>query len=119
MFQEGVDQARDGAGKKGVALMTYRVFVDDNYHYMDKDKRYTHGEFKTLEAAVEAAKRIVDDGLLNDYEPGMSASNLYSRYKMFGDDPWVSGPEDSHFSAWTYAQARCEIICAGTDPKNV
>ena len=35
--------------------MIYKVFVDDNYHYMDKDKRYTHGEFETLEAAVEAA----------------------------------------------------------------
>ena len=54
-----------------------------------------------------------------DYKPGMTASNLYSRYKMFGDDPWVSGPEDSGFSAWTYAEARCEIICAGSDLKDV
>jgi hypothetical protein len=103
----------------GTDLVTYTVFVDDNYHYMDKDKRYTHGEFATLEAAVEAAKKIVDDGLLHDYEPGMSASTLYSRYKMFGEDPWVSGPEDSPLSAWKYAEARCEIICTGTDPKNV
>lgn len=36
-----------GCQQKGVALMTYKVFVDDNYHYMDKDKRYTHGEFAT------------------------------------------------------------------------
>jgi hypothetical protein len=93
--------------------MAYKVFVDDNYHYMDKDKRYTLGEFETLEAAVEAAKGIVDDGVLNDYEPGMSASTLYGRYKMFGEDPWVSGPGDSHFSAWKYAEACCEIICAG------
>jgi hypothetical protein len=109
----------DDAGIKGAALMTYTVIVDDNYHYMDKDKRYTHGEFETLEAAVEAAKRIVDDGLLNDYEPGMSASTLYTRYKMFGEDPWVSGSGDSHFSAWKYAEARCKIICAGTEPKSV
>jgi hypothetical protein len=72
--------------------MIYKVFVDDNYHYMDKDRRYTHGEFETLEAAVEAAKKIVDDGLLSDYQAGMSASTLYSRYTMFGEDPWVSGP---------------------------
>ena len=37
--------------------MTYTVFVDDNFHYMDKDERYTHGLFETLEAAVEAAKK--------------------------------------------------------------
>ena len=92
--------------------MKYSVFVDDNYHYMDKEARTTHGEFETLEAAVEAAKRIVNDGLLYDYEPGMSASLLYTRYTMFGDDPWVSGAETTPFSAWDYAKARCEIMCA-------
>jgi hypothetical protein len=51
MSHEGIDRARDGAGAKGVGLMTFTVFVDDNYHCMDKDKRYTHGEFETLEAA--------------------------------------------------------------------
>jgi len=95
--------------------MTFTVLVDDNYHYMDKNKRYTHGEFETLEAAVEAAKKIVDDGLLHDYEPGMNASMLYMRYTMFGEDPWVAGPGDSAFSGWEYAKARCEIICAITD----
>jgi hypothetical protein len=99
--------------------MIYKVFVDDNYHYMDKDRRYTHGEFETLEAAVEAAKRIVDDGLLSDYQAGMSASTLYSRYTMFGEDPWVSGPGKSDFSAWKYAESRCEILCAGTDTKDI
>lgn len=98
--------------------MIYKVFVDDNYHYMDKDKRYTHGEFETLEAAVEAAKKIVDDGLLSDYQAGMSASTLYSQYTMFGEDPWISGPGQSDFSAWEYAKSRCEILCAGTDTKD-
>jgi hypothetical protein len=91
--------------------MTYTVFVDDNFHYMDKGARTTHGEFETLEAAIEAAKEIVDDGLLHDYEPGMSASALYTRYTMFGDDPWISGPGETPFSAWEYAKGRCEIIC--------
>jgi hypothetical protein len=92
--------------------MTYTVFVDDNYHYMDKDKRYKHGEFETLEAAVEAAKKIVEDCLLNDYKLGMSATGLYGRYTMFGDDPWIAGAETKPFSAWEYAKARCEIICS-------
>jgi hypothetical protein len=79
---------------------------------MDEDERYTHGEFETLEAAVEAAKKIVDDGLLHGYKPGMSAAALYSQYTMFGEDPWISCAETKPFSAWQYAKARCEIICA-------
>ncbi|HEX4077749.1 MAG TPA: hypothetical protein VHX61_02590 [Rhizomicrobium sp.] len=39
--------------------MTYTVFVDDNYHYMDASERYTLGEFETLKAAVDACKLIV------------------------------------------------------------
>ena len=34
--------------------------VDDNYHYMDESERYQHGEFATLDAAIEAARKIVD-----------------------------------------------------------
>jgi hypothetical protein len=38
---------------------------------------------------------------------------------MFGEDPWISGPGQSDFSAWEYAKSRCEILCAGTDTKDV
>jgi len=103
-----------GSLNQGGVPATYTVFVDDNYHYMDKEARYTHGEFETLEVAVEAAKKIVDDDLLQYYEPGMSASDLYGRYKMFGNDPWVSGAKEIPFSAWDYAKARCEIICGAS-----
>jgi hypothetical protein len=34
--------------------MSYTVLVDDNFHYMDKDERYTLGEFESLEAAIIA-----------------------------------------------------------------
>ena len=92
--------------------MTYTVFVDDNYHYMDKDARYTHGQFDTLEAAVSAAKEIVDDELVSNYRPGMSAADLYRRYQMFGKDTWIAGPGDNDFSAWKYAEQGCATICA-------
>jgi hypothetical protein len=92
--------------------MTYKLIVDDNFHYMDKDERYTHGEFETLEAAVEAAKKVVDVGLLHSYVRGMSAAALYGQYTMFGEDPWISGAETNPFSAWEYAKTRCEVICA-------
>ena len=114
----GGPAATAGAGfrlrtEEGMSRMSYAVLVDDNYHYMDKDARYTHGEFETIEAAIAACRHIVDDYLKSAYEPGMTAEALYASYKSFGEDPWVSGPGDVSFSAWTYAEQRCTEICAG------
>lgn len=92
--------------------MPYTVMVDDNYHYMDKDERYKHGEFSTAAEAIAAARTIVDAYLASAYEPGMSASSLYSSYTSFGDDPFIVAPgERIAFSAWDYARARSEEIC--------
>jgi len=58
---------------------------------------------------------------LEDHSPvevrRMKPENLYDHYVMFGDDPFivVSGggkePGDG-FSAWDYAQERCQSLCA-------
>jgi hypothetical protein len=91
--------------------MTYTVRVDDNFHYMDKEYRRTHGEYETLEAALKASKEIVNGFLASAHTPGMSAEDLYQRYTSFGDDPFIIGPEDVDFSAWEYAKARCAELC--------
>jgi hypothetical protein len=91
---------------------SYTVFVDDNFHYMDEDERYKLGEFATYEDAVVACEQIVDEYVLADLEPGMTARELYRRYISFGEDPWISNPgEHPHFSAWDYARARCKELC--------
>lgn len=92
--------------------MTYRVLIDDNFHYMDEKERTTFGDFESLAEAIAACKKIVDDCLNGDYKPGMTAEALYSNYTMFGDDPWISGGDGAPFSAWDYAQERCAEICA-------
>ncbi|NIP56070.1 MAG: hypothetical protein GWO26_29610, partial [Phycisphaerae bacterium] len=53
--------------------MTFKVFVDDNFHYQDKSERYELGEFETFEAAVNTCKSIVDQYLTSAFKPGMSA----------------------------------------------
>jgi len=83
----------------------YVVFIDDNYHYMDEHERFRHGEFVTVGEAIEACKAIVERSLQEVYEPGMTAEQLLSRYRSFGEDPFVV--PDAGFSAWTYAQDRC------------
>lgn len=47
--------------------MPYKVFVDDNYDYMDESKRYAPGAYKTYDEAVDAAKKIVDEFLSSAY----------------------------------------------------
>jgi hypothetical protein len=95
--------------------MTYSVRVDDNYHYMDSTERYTHGTFETWEEALTAARGIVDGYLASAYTPGMSAEKLYQSYTNFGDDPFIIGPGNAHFSAWDYARARCAVLCSAQD----
>jgi hypothetical protein len=95
--------------------MTFKVFVDDNFHYMDESERYELGEFSTLDAAIEASKKIVDEYLLSAYHPGMTAQALFESYTSFGEDPYIvatpSKETDVLFSAWDYAKRRCYELC--------
>ena len=53
--------------------MTYKVFVDDNLHFMDASKRHEFDEFPTLAAAIGASKQIVHGYLVSACESGMTA----------------------------------------------
>jgi hypothetical protein len=57
--------------------MSYRVLVDDNFHYMDEAERYELGVYASLDAAVAAAQAVVDSYLESAYKPGMSAQALF------------------------------------------
>ena len=95
------------------AKHSYRVLVDDNFHYGDESERYEHGQFDTCESAIAACKRIVDEFLLDAYKAGMTPGELWQRYTGFGDDPFItsSGPR-CVFSAWDYARQRCDELGA-------
>jgi len=97
------------------APLKYRVFVDDNFHYMDESERYSRGDFDSLEAAVAACKRIVDEFLASNYLPGMALGDLLTQYALFGEDPFVdAGDGIVHFSARDYASERAREICGNT-----
>lgn len=90
----------------------YRVWVDDNEHYMDKSARYGAGSFEDCASATAACRQIVDRFLLSSYREGMTAEHLMMTYKHYGEDPWVSSADDNcKFSAWAYAAERCLEIC--------
>lgn len=86
---------------------TYKVFVDDNFHYMDESERYAHGEFDGCESAIEACKRIVDAFFLSYDLESATPEYLWQQYAFFGEDPFiVSTDSDCRFSAWDYASRR-------------
>jgi hypothetical protein len=93
----------------------FKVFVDDNFHYMDESERYQLGEFLTLEEAIAASRKIVDEYLLSAYQPGMTAESLYQSYVAFGEDPFILAVPGQGaavlFSAWEYAKQRCQELC--------
>lgn len=91
--------------------MTYQVFVDDNFHFMDESERYLHGEFETCEEAISACKKIVDECLESSYQAEMTADQLYESYAGFGDDPFIKSDDKScDFHSRDYAKSRCQAI---------
>ena len=93
--------------------MSFKLIVADNFHYMDESENYEYGTFDSLELAVAAAKRIVDEYLATAHTPGMSAAELYHSYTSFGEDPYIVGERSSgvRFSAWDYAREQCDLMC--------
>jgi hypothetical protein len=90
----------------------YTVYVDDNFHYMDESERFKKGDYATLDEAIAACKRMVDEFLSDAVEPGVTAAERYAQYTGFGPDPFIvtDDPDAGSppFSAWNYAKERCE-----------
>ena len=89
------------------------VKVYDNYHYMDESATSTRGPFASADAALVAARDIVENSLYECLAAGNSAEDLIRRYRMFGDDPVVLGPDAPDFSAWSYVDEIAPLIVAG------
>jgi hypothetical protein len=108
------EQSMMMAGRGSMAGLghTYSVYVDDNYHYMDEEARYKLGDFATLEEAVAACKRMVDEFLKDEVSPDLTAAERCAQYTGFGPDPFIvtDDPDAAHppFSAWSYAKERCK-----------
>jgi hypothetical protein len=103
-------------------MSPFKVMVDDNFHYQNEEERYELGNFSTAAEAIAACKRVVDEDLSNSYKPGDTSAELYERYTMFGEDPFIVNLDEADspvkFSAWGYAKERSEIIVArGDAPK--
>ncbi|MEX1111656.1 MAG: hypothetical protein WEB31_07635 [Chthoniobacterales bacterium] len=93
---------------------TFTVEVDDNFHFMNEDERWTAGTYGSLREALGKCLQIVGQDHLQGYQANMTATELYESYTMMGDDPFIAGPMKTMFSAWDYAQQLAEFL-AGHD----
>jgi hypothetical protein len=89
--------------------MSYKVFVDDNFDYVNQERRYFLGEFETFDEAVMACKKLVDRILEQLYKPGMTADELSTVFWLDGEDPFIIGGKDG-FSAREYATDQIKRI---------
>jgi hypothetical protein len=77
---------------------------------MDEGERIDHGVFDSIDDAVAACKKIIDDDLNAMCRSNKTAAELYSCYTLFGASPFaVPVDHDGQpvgFSALTYAKKR-------------
>ena len=99
-----VEQAEEG--KKP----TYKVWIDDNFHFMDKEERIFHGEFSSPTQAIVACQKIIDANIESIIETETDPDKAYESYVCFGDDPWIEGVE---FSAFEYAEIKIRDALEG------
>jgi len=85
----------------------YTVMVDDNFHFMDEDERYTLGTFPTKREALGASLRLVGQDLLDGDLSDKTAEDLIKGYQTGGEDPFTVGLP---FSAWDYAEELAHML---------
>ena len=85
----------------------YTVMVDDNFHFMDEDERYTLGTFPTKREALDASLRLVGQDLLGGDLSDKTAEDLITGYQTGGEDPFLVGVP---FSAWDYAEELAHML---------
>ena len=89
---------------------TYKVWIDDNFHFMNEDERIFHGEFDTPTQAIVACQKIVDANIKSITEQETDPDKAYESYVCFGDGPWIEGVE---FSAFEYAEIKIKEVLKG------
>jgi hypothetical protein len=96
----------------------FTVWVDDNYHFMDKSYRYQIvDDYDTKDEAIAKCREIVESSIGTNHKKGKSAEELFSGWSMYGESPFIVSsfsisPEykETIFSASEYAKEFCEKL---------
>ena len=91
--------------------MKHTVYIDDNFHYMDDSSSYTLGVFNSWSDAVNAAKAVIDEFLLDKWQDCGNTKKLMEAYCMFGEEPSIDKQNlFKRFSARKYAKKKCKEL---------
>jgi hypothetical protein len=89
------------------------VYVDDTHHHGDQTYRYKVGAFSDCPSAIAACKKIVDEFFATHSSDTAQAQESFDSYRRFGEDPFILTSDKSCvFSAWKYAEQRCQELAA-------
>ena len=94
--------------------MKFYLKVFDNYHHWDETSAYGHGSFDTYEEAVNEAKKIVREFLIDHCKFGTEPGELMALYGMYGEEPVVFPDQPTNgksFSPRDYSKEFAEEIC--------
>jgi hypothetical protein len=75
------------------------------------------GEYCSLGDALAGAERAISEFLVREVRPGMLPGALFTRYKSFGEVPYIFRDDGDitvnlpGFNHFQYALARCAEIC--------
>ena len=75
------------------------------------------GKYETLDEAIEASKRTVDESLRRLFKPGVSQASLYAAFQARGETPYIFRTGDytlssTGFNPLQYAMSCCAEMCA-------
>jgi hypothetical protein len=89
-------------------------FVEGLTSLPDREQEVRHiGAYATLDEAVLAARRVIDEFLAIEFAPGMPPARLFARYQSHGEVPIIFRDDDDKtlnvgaFNHFEYALARC------------
>ncbi len=96
----------------------YCVLIDDNFHYMDEERRSHVAIYANYEHALERAKEITRKSVLRN--KGATYDETFENYMDFGDDPFIQAIGDAprpkeRYSAWTAAKLFAKEIHGEAD----
>lgn len=77
----------------------YSVVVCDLFHEHEPDHQVVVEGFPDAASAVEYARRRLRDSIEGLREPGDTPDRLRARWRAFGEDCWVHGPEGPFYRA--------------------
>jgi len=94
--------------------MSYRLYLDANFHQIDTSARAMAGEYDSHALAVMAAQEHINGILQSEYREGMSAEDLMRAYITRAEEPFII-PDDEikPFTGREYATLRSQYLCRG------